>query len=130
MAFLASQRDRPAGRNRFYSRESRLKVVRRKNNAEQVRDLARQRMERLFEMAMQEHAHHPERSDRYIQIARKISTRIRIRMPSKYKGRFCKNCGCYLSAADRRVRLHQGIVHLTCLKCGKQSRIPYKNRKI
>jgi ribonuclease P protein subunit RPR2 len=130
MVFLASQNDWPAGRNRFYSRESRLKVVRRKNNAEQVRDLARQRMERLFEMAMQEHADHPERSDRYVQIARKISTRIRIRMPSKYKGRFCKNCGCYLSAADRRVRLYQGIVHVTCLKCGRQSRIPYKNKQI
>jgi ribonuclease P protein subunit RPR2 len=130
MAFLALQRDWPAGRNRFYSRESSLKVVRRKNNAEQVRDLARQRMERLFELAEQEYALHPERSDRYVQIARKISTRIRIRMPSKYKRRFCKNCGCYLSAADCRVRLYQGIVHVTCLKCGKKSRIPYRNRKI
>jgi ribonuclease P protein subunit RPR2 len=104
--------------------------VRRKNNAERARDIAKQRIERLFELAMQEHALHPERSDRYVQIARNISTRVRIRIPSQLKRRFCRNCGCYLSAADRRVRLGQGIINATCLKCGKQIRIPYRNRRI
>lgn len=103
--------------------------MRRKNNAVQARDIARQRTELLFELAMQEYALHPERADRYVQIARKICTRIRIRMPSRLKRLFCKHCGCYLPAAGRRVRLSNGIVTATCLRCGKQARIPYKTER-
>jgi ribonuclease P protein subunit RPR2 len=100
--------------------------VRRKNNAAQARDIARERIELLFMLAMLNHPLHPERSDRYVQIARKISMRTRVGMPSRMKRMFCKHCGCYLPASGRRVRLIEGVISSTCLKCGKQSRIPYK----
>lgn len=99
--------------------------MRRKNNAAQAKDIARQRMEILFGLASQEKSLHPERADRYVQIARMISTRIRIRMPSQMKRMSCKQCGCYLPASERKVRLSRGIINATCPKCGKQTRIPY-----
>jgi ribonuclease P protein subunit RPR2 len=111
--------------NRFYIPYKRVLKVRRKNNATQAKDIARQRMEILFELASLELPFHPERSDRYVQIARMIGTRIRIRMSSQMKKMLCKHCGSYLSASERRVRLSRGCITATCLKCGKRTRIPY-----
>jgi ribonuclease P protein subunit RPR2 len=103
--------------------------VRRKNNAAENKEIARQRIVMLFELASNEMDLHPERSDRYVEIARNISTRIRIRMPPHIKKMYCKYCGCYLNATRCRVRLRDGIITTTCQKCGKQKRLPYKKEK-
>lgn len=103
-----------------------------RRQAQEARDLARQRMQRLFYLAHEEHSQHPDRSDRYVAIARRISTRLRVRMPRELKRLFCKHCGCYLPAPARRVRLRDGMVTVTCLRCGVVVRYPYRvsNRKI
>jgi ribonuclease P protein subunit RPR2 len=104
--------------------------VRRRKDSHKARDLAVQRMERLFVLADAAHSTHPERSDRYVQIARKISTRTRVRMPRNLKRLFCRNCGCFLSPDKARVRLHQGVLTATCLSCGEQMRHPYRPIRI
>ncbi len=101
-------------------------AVRRRKNAHQARDLAMQRMERLFSLAAEAHDSHPERSSRYVQIARQISTRTRVRMPRHLKRLFCRHCGGYLSALSSRVRLCDGVLITTCLGCGEQMRRPYR----
>jgi ribonuclease P protein subunit RPR2 len=100
--------------------------VRRRKDAHKSRELARQRMERLFSLAASEHELHPERSNRYVHIARQISTRHRVRMPPHLKKLFCKNCGRFTSATGIRTRLHQGVLTTTCLHCGRQMRRPYR----
>jgi ribonuclease P protein subunit RPR2 len=60
-----------------------------------------------------------------VQIARRISTRTRVRMPRLLKRLFCRHCGTYLSASASKVRLRDGILTTTCLACGKQMRRPY-----
>jgi len=99
--------------------------VRRRKDGHKARDLAVQRMERLFLLAEEEHECHPERSDRYVQIARRISTRTRVRMPRHLKSLFCRRCGSYLPASAVRVRLRDGMLTATCLHCGSQVRRPY-----
>lgn len=101
-------------------------VVRRKKDSQKARDLALQRMEKLFSLAAEEHQNHPARSHRYVQIARQISTRTRVRMPRGLKRLFCRNCGCYLSPSSTRVRLRDGVLTATCQHCGTQMRRPYK----
>jgi ribonuclease P protein subunit RPR2 len=101
------------------------KAVRRRKDNRKARDLAVQRMDRLFMLATAAHEAHPERSDRYVQIARKISTRTRVRMPRSLKRLFCRHCGSFLSPAGTRVRLREGVLTTTCLLCGEQSRRPY-----
>jgi ribonuclease P protein subunit RPR2 len=86
-------------------------------------------MERLFSLAAQVHEIHPERSKRYVQIACRISTRTRVRMPRSLKRLFCKHCGGYLSPIACRVRLRNGVLTTTCLSCGEQMRRPYKPGK-
>ena len=100
--------------------------MRRRKDNRKARDLALQRMERLFMLAGAVHAAHPERSDRYVQIARRISTRTRVRMPRLLKRLFCRHCGSFLSASALRVRLREGILTATCLLCGEQMRRPYR----
>lgn len=100
--------------------------MRRRKDSHKVRDLAMQRMEWLFSLAAEVHDLHPERSSRYVQIARQISTRTRVRMPRHLKRLQCRHCGCYLSASSSRVRLCEGIIITTCLGCGKQMRRPYR----
>jgi ribonuclease P protein subunit RPR2 len=103
------------------------KAVRHRKDAQKKgREIARQRMEVLFQLAAAEHERHPERSDRYAQIARRISTRARVRIPPHLKRLFCKHCGRYLSPTGSRVRLRNGILTATCLGCGRQTRRPYK----
>ena len=58
--------------DRLFIPHIRVLEVRRKNNTAQARDIARQRIEILFELAAREKPFHPERSDRYVQIARAI----------------------------------------------------------
>ena len=86
--------------------------MRRKNNAAQAKDIARQRMEILFELASQELPFHPERSDRYVQIARMIGTRIRIRMSSQMKKMLCKHCGSYLPASGKEGEIESWMYYL------------------
>jgi ribonuclease P protein subunit RPR2 len=101
-------------------------VRRSRKDAQRAREIARERMQRLFDLAAEERELHPDRSDRYVQIARQISTRMRIRMPHHLKRLFCKQCGCYLPASSVRVRLRDGVLTSTCRRCGWQSRRPYK----
>ncbi len=100
--------------------------MRRRRDSQKGRDLARQRMERLFQLASEEHSAHPERSDRYVCIARQISTRLRVRMPHHLKRLFCKHCGSYLPASGTRTRLKRGVLTTTCLRCGGLTRRPYR----
>ncbi|MCX6674762.1 MAG: ribonuclease P [Methanothrix sp.] len=103
--------------------------MRRRKDGHKGRDLALQRMERLFMLAAAVHAAHPERSDRYVQIARKICTRTRVRMPRSLKRLFCRHCGSFLTADALRVRLREGVLTTTCLLCGEQMRRPYRPKK-
>lgn len=103
--------------------------MRRKKDAQRARELSRERMERLFQLAAEAYDVHPDRCDRYVQIARRISTRMRVRMPRHLKALFCRHCGSYLPASETRVRLREGVLTVTCLRCGRQTRRPYRAGK-
>jgi len=117
------------------------------------RELALQRINRLFELAEAEAEAEAEveveaeaeaeatkttagsgreeggrdRSERYVQLARKIGMRYRVRIPRHLKMRFCKNCHAFLiPGRNARVRLKGENLTTTCLRCGKQTRRPYK----
>ncbi|MHC1594442.1 MAG: ribonuclease P protein component 4 [Methanotrichaceae archaeon] len=102
----------------------------RKKRMRKARDIARQRIERLFEMAEEEHKYHPERSDRYVYLARRIGMRLRVRIPRRLKRKMCKHCHCYISPDRSRVRLRDGVLTVTCLRCDGLMRYPYRNSRL
>ncbi|MDF1533482.1 MAG: ribonuclease P [Methanosarcinaceae archaeon] len=100
----------------------------RKNQKSLIKDLAAQRIDRLFELAHEEFGQNPQRSDRYVLLARLIGMRYRIRLPTTLKRMMCKHCRSYLvPGSSSRVRLRGKYITVTCLRCNKQMRYPYKS---
>ncbi|MDF1532798.1 MAG: ribonuclease P [ANME-2 cluster archaeon] len=100
--------------------------MRRKDKKVWIRDMAAQRMVRLFDLADESFGDDPDLSRRYVFLARRIGMRHRVRMPFHLKRRICKGCGAYLvPGASCRVRVKDARVVTTCLECGYHRRIPF-----
>lgn len=101
-----------------------------KKNKNLAKDLAMERIQRLFELAESEYSLNPERSNEYISLARKIGMRYLVRFPRELKVRFCKSCGAYLVPGDNcRIRLKGRYMVITCLKCENIKRYPYSSTR-
>ena len=90
--------------------------------------IAKERIEILFSLAEKEFKKHPERSRRYIELARKIGLRYNVRLLQEQKRNFCKNCNTLLKPTTSKVRLDKSTktINVICLNCNKISRYPYK----
>ena len=81
--------------------------------------IALERIYRLFELAQLQIEKNPERSKRYISLARKISTKARSRIPDELKTRFCKKCDLPLqNGKNAQIRKEGAITIVRCLACG------------
>lgn len=95
------------------------------------KEIGSERIKILFDLASQEFKNHPERSDRYVHLARKIAMRYNIRMPKELKRKFCKKCYKYLVPGVNcrvRTRTMQRAVIVKCLECGNIMRYPYRKK--
>jgi len=95
-------------------------------------EIARERIRILFGCAGKEFALRPDRSHRYVGLARKIATRYNIGIPKELKRRTCKNCYRYLVPGKNCVvRSNSGTqaMEVRCLECGKVGRYPYSKEK-
>ncbi|MCD6591223.1 MAG: ribonuclease P [Candidatus Aenigmarchaeota archaeon] len=105
--------------------------MRRKKPAKWLR-IAKERIKILFTIAENEFDKHPERSKRYIQLAKKIAMRYNIRIPKPLKRKFCKKCFSLLkpgkTARIRTSKDKQSVI-ITCLMCGHVKRYPYIREK-
>ncbi|MCK4268882.1 MAG: ribonuclease P [Methanogenium sp.] len=87
------------------------------------KDISMERIRILFEQAERFHSENPEWSRGCIRLARKIGMRQRVRIPSPYNRRYCRNCSEYLvPGRNMRVRIHNAMVIVTCKNCGNQRR--------
>ncbi len=83
-----------------------------------IKDIASERIEQLFELAEVEFSNHSKRSDRYARLAKEIGMRYRVRVPKKFKMRFCRKCLRYLVyGVNARVRVKDKRTVITCLNC-------------
>jgi ribonuclease P protein subunit RPR2 len=97
-----------------------------KSKSETQKRIARERILELFEEAEKVFKKHPERADRYVELARKIAMKYKIRLQKELKKRFCKHCYKYLMpGANCRVRLNKEKVVYYCFHCKKYMRFPY-----
>lgn len=93
-------------------------------------EIAIERMNILFERAEIEFHAHPERSNRYVELALKLSTKYNTKIPEKWNRRFCKNCYKFLYPGyNSSVRLINEEVNIFCDECGQIMKIPYKKEK-
>jgi len=103
-------------------------VKRRRITKTEQRKIAGRRISRLFGLAEENALSGNLRfSDRYVELARKISMKNLTPIPREYKRRFCKHCYHYLlPTVTCRVRINRSRVIVFCNNCGKYNRVPFK----
>lgn len=93
------------------------------------KQIAKERIKKLFEEAEKEFSKHPERANRYVELARKIAMKTKVRMTA-YKTRFCKHCYKYLKpGVNCRVRTKNKKVIYYCINCKRYTKFPYLKEK-
>jgi ribonuclease P protein subunit RPR2 len=96
-----------------------------------VASVATERFQILLDQARKMALTDEKLSRRYVSLARKISSRTKVRIPRESKMYLCKGCGLALVPGhNAKVRLHAhttGIV-ISCLSCGAVKRYPVNAR--
>ncbi|NJE85016.1 ribonuclease P protein component 4 [Thermococcus sp. CX2] len=107
---------------------SKKKFIRQREQREKKR-IARERVNILFTLAERVFPYEPELANRYVEIALAVQQKAKIRMPKKWKRRYCKKCHSFLvPGVNARVRLrNKRMPHVVikCLNCGHVMRYPY-----
>ena len=95
--------------------------------------MAMQRILTLFHLAIETVHEDPALAQRYVDIARKVAMAAKVRLPKKYRSQICRHCKSFiLPGVNCRVRIKQRRephMVITCLNCGKQMRIPLKQKE-
>jgi ribonuclease P protein subunit RPR2 len=98
-----------------------------------AKQIALQRVHKLFSLAKEVVNEDPELAQRYVRIARRVAMRTRLRLPKEYRSLVCRKCKSFiLPGVNCRIRIQQRRephMVITCLNCGGHSRIPLKGRK-
>jgi len=91
---------------------------------EEQKKIALERIKVLFKEAAEVFPKNKALANRYVQLARNIAMKVKIRIPLEYRRRFCKHCHAYLvPGVNSRVRTRDGKVIISCLECKKFIRI-------
>lgn len=87
-----------------------------------VREIAIERMQILIDSAISNVKSNPELSQRQAFLARRISTRHKIRMPYPLRMVFCKKCKSFITPGlNSRIRMGRSSVksiRISCNLCG------------
>jgi ribonuclease P protein subunit RPR2 len=98
-------------------------------NRNKQKDIAKERIKKLFEEAEKEFSKHPERADRYVEMARKIAMKTKVRL-TEYRTKFCKHCYKYLKPGRNcRVRTKNKKMVYHCNNCKRYTKFPYSKEK-
>jgi ribonuclease P protein subunit RPR2 len=90
-----------------------------------IRKIARERIDILFRLADEVIRVDPALADRYVDLARRIAMKQRIRLDRELRRRFCHHCYRFLvPGVNMRVRVHRGRVVITCGHCRRRARYP------
>ncbi len=91
------------------------------------KEIAQERIKILFQQADEVFSEDISLANRYVTLARKIAMKVKIKIPSELKRKFCKHCYKYLRpSVNARVRTREGKVIISCFECKKFMRIPVK----
>ena len=92
-----------------------------------VATVARERVDILIGQARQMALKNEKLSRRYVEMARRISERTKVKIPREVKTYLCKGCGIAMVLGhNARLRVHAGNsgIVITCLSCGAVKRYP------
>lgn len=89
-----------------------------------VEQIALERIYRLFELAEKELNKNPDRSKRYVQLARAIGKRNRARIPKELKPKFCKKCNVFLKKdINADIERIGSMLIIKCKECSFERKL-------
>lgn len=92
-----------------------------------TKQIALQHIHILFRLAKEVIHENPQLAQRYVELARKIVMRSRVRLPREYRRLICKHCKSFiLPGVNCRVRTQsrrEPHIVITCLVCMRHTRI-------
>ncbi|MBI4399502.1 ribonuclease P protein component 4 [Candidatus Micrarchaeota archaeon] len=91
-----------------------------------IRQVVKERIGILLDLARKELKNHEDRSKRYIKLIKKLVTRYNFRLPKAIKRRFCKKCNTiWVHGYNLKVRLRSKskFIEYIC-NCGYKRRFP------
>jgi ribonuclease P protein subunit RPR2 len=98
-----------------------------------TKQIALERVHTLFQLAQKVMHDDPERAQRYVEVARRIAMKTKLRMPEEYRRLICRKCKRFiLPGVNCRIRIQQRRephMVITCLNCGGHTRIPLKGEE-
>ena len=103
-----------------------MRRIRKRQPIERVK-IVKERIEILFNLAEKELEKNPERSKRYVELARKIGKRYNVRLTKEQKRSFCKRCNRLLipkKTCKIKVGPKKKFMEIKCLNCGSVYRKP------
>ena len=107
-----------------------VKRIIEKEKKEKDKKIARQRIEELFRLAKSKFSKDAKLANRYVDLARKIGMKSKVRLTKEQKRLFCHNCHFFLMPGfNSRVRVTGKTLTYFCSNCKKYSRMGYKIRK-
>ncbi len=90
-------------------------------------ELAERAVDKYFKAAERFFKEDKETANDCAREARRVAMKFKVRIPSKYKRRFCKKCLSYLvPGVNCRVRLHKKNVITYCFKCKNVMKVGYR----
>ena len=94
------------------------------------KEIALDRIKTLFKEAKAVFKKDSRLANRYVKLARELSMKYKVSIPSNLKRQFCKHCYHYLMpSVNLRVRTREGKVVYYCMDCKKYMRFPYLREK-
>jgi ribonuclease P protein subunit RPR2 len=97
---------------------------------EAVDRICRERIATLLLLAQSVFSKNPARANRYVEIARKIGMKHKVRLTSQQRKMFCSHCHAFLMpSVNCRVRLRNNKVVYYCKECRHYMRFPYIREK-
>jgi len=97
------------------------------------REIAAERIQILLKLAQETYRKDKALTQRYVDLAKSIVTKSKVKIPLQYKRLICKHCGRFMMpGVDSRIRIRQRRephIVITCLHCQGRYRLPLRRRK-
>ena len=90
--------------------------------------IAKERVRYLIRRAEEYKTKDYELARRYVELAKRIAMKYRVRIPRDLKMTYCKKCLYPYREGKFRVRIRKSRVIVTCLNCGYVRRFPIRSK--
>ncbi|MDO8648083.1 MAG: hypothetical protein Q7R70_06775 [Candidatus Diapherotrites archaeon] len=91
-----------------------------------IEGIAEERIRILFGLAEEFCSKNPERSKQYIELALRIASRNKAKMPLDLKVHYCKKCNCFLGKKNSSLNEEKKPAVLKCKSCGFERKLGFK----